>query len=148
MADKGISVISHNGEDYNINDPNIAGEFYPNSNYAVGDHVTHEGKLYVFTAAHTGAWNGTDVTQVQIGAELHDYGAHAMVRYAVAQTLTDAQKTVARNNIGAASGSVVSEQGIFLTNLSAAVGTVPTGAWTYGCAWASLSIAPSTAWCA
>lgn len=127
MADKGISVISHNGEDYNINDPNIAGEFYPNSNYAVGDHVTHEGKLYVFTAAHTGAWTGTDVTQVQIGAELHDYGAHAMVRYDVAQTLTDAQKTVARNNIGAASGSVVSEQGVFLSNLSAAVGTVPTG---------------------
>ena len=127
MADKGISVISHNGEDYNINDPNIAGEFYPNSNYAVGDHVTHEGKLYVFTAAHTGAWTGTDVTQVQIGAELHDYGAHAMVRYDVAQTLTDAQKTVARNNIGAASGSVVSDQGIFLSNLSAAVGTVPTG---------------------
>lgn len=38
--------------------------FDPLHSYAVGDIVMYDGKMYEFTAVHTGAWTGTDVTQI------------------------------------------------------------------------------------
>ena len=38
--------------------------------YAAGDPVVYNGTLYTFTAAHTGAWTGTDVSAVDIIARL------------------------------------------------------------------------------
>ena len=38
--------------------------------YAAGDPVVYNGTLYTFTAAHTGAWTGTDVSAVDIIAML------------------------------------------------------------------------------
>lgn len=73
MATKGITVFTQNGEDFTINDPNVANEFSTGMAYAIGDHVTYQGNLYVFTAAHSaGAWNAAHVTQVTIGGELKE----------------------------------------------------------------------------
>ena len=73
MATKGISVYTHNGEDYTINDPNVANEFSASTAYAVGDHVNYQGNLYVFTVAHAaGAWNSAHVSQVKLGQEVSD----------------------------------------------------------------------------
>ena len=73
MATKGITVFTQNGEDFTINDPNVANEFSTGTAYAIGDHVTYQGNLYVFTAAHSaGAWNAAHVTQVTIGEELNE----------------------------------------------------------------------------
>lgn len=38
--------------------------FDPTHSYAAGDIVMYGGKMYEFTSAHTGAWTGTDVTQI------------------------------------------------------------------------------------
>lgn len=38
--------------------------------YGAGEYVYHEGKLYTFTAAHTGAWTGTDVEAVKLADEV------------------------------------------------------------------------------
>ena len=38
--------------------------------YGAGEYVYHDGKLYKFTAAHTGAWTGTDVEQVKLADEI------------------------------------------------------------------------------
>lgn len=71
--------------------------------YAAGDYVWYPGQtdnvgtLYRFTSAHSGTWTGTDAVTVVIGNELND-----TVRY-TQQVHTDAEKTVARANIGAAS---------------------------------------------
>lgn len=71
MAVKGMSVFTHQGEDYTINDQNIANEFSTSTAYAVGDHVTYQGNLYVFKNAHAaGSWSSSDVTQVKIGEEI------------------------------------------------------------------------------
>ena len=73
MANKGMTVFTQNGEDFIINDQNIANEFSTEATYAIGNHVTYQGNLYVFTKAHTaGAWNAEHVTQVTIDGELKD----------------------------------------------------------------------------
>lgn len=64
MATRGVSVIACGGQDYTINDPNIAAEFSSSTSYAVNDYVYHNGNLYQFTAEHSGAWDSGDVTQV------------------------------------------------------------------------------------
>lgn len=38
--------------------------------YAAGDVVIYDGSLYKFTAAHTGAWTGTDATATSVDAEI------------------------------------------------------------------------------
>lgn len=42
----------------------IADEFDSSASYAEGDVCIYQGKLYQFTADHSGAWSGTDVEQV------------------------------------------------------------------------------------
>lgn len=50
----------------------IAPAFDPNKvgGYAVDDRVTYADKLYKFNDAHTGAWLGTDVTEIDVESEL------------------------------------------------------------------------------
>lgn len=63
--------------------------------YAVGDFVWYSGELYRFTAAHTGAWTGTDAVRTTV-AEGLSTGA---VRYDIDQTLSYNQKIQAIKNI-------------------------------------------------
>ena len=39
--------------------------------YAAGDPVVYNGTLYTFTATHTGAWTGSDVSEVDVTARLN-----------------------------------------------------------------------------
>ena len=71
MATKAMTVFRQGGEDYTINDPNIADEFSSSAAYAAGTYVNYQGNLYKFTADHAaGSWTGTDVTAVKIGKEV------------------------------------------------------------------------------
>ena len=67
---RGVSVITAGGQDYNVNDPNIAAEFSSSASYAVNDYVNYNGNLYRFTADHSGAWSSGDVEQVKAGTEI------------------------------------------------------------------------------
>lgn len=71
MAIKGMIEFRANGEDYTINDPNIAEEFDPTKAYHEHDHVYYQGNLYVFVAEHAaGTWNTSHVLLIKVGAEL------------------------------------------------------------------------------
>lgn len=72
MAIKGLSVFTHQGEDYTINDPNNAAEFNASETYDAGAYVTYQGDLYRITAAHASGttWANTSKTQVTIGNEI------------------------------------------------------------------------------
>ena len=49
---------------------NIAEEFDASNSYLAGEYTIYQGKLYKFTAAHTGAWTGSDAVEVTVGDEL------------------------------------------------------------------------------
>lgn len=49
----------------------IAPKFSDQSTYAAGSYVLKNGVLYKFTAAHSGAWTGTDAEEVTVGSELN-----------------------------------------------------------------------------
>lgn len=72
MAVKGMSVFTHQGEDYTINDPNNAPEFDATLANEKGEYVYYQGDLYRFTAAHTAntAWSSRSKTKVKLGDEL------------------------------------------------------------------------------
>lgn len=53
----------------------IAPEFDSSASYTAGQYVYKSGVLYRFTAAHTGAWTGTDAVEVTVGKELTDLKA-------------------------------------------------------------------------
>lgn len=44
----------------------VAPAFNATATYAIGDRVTYEGRLYEFTAAHTGAWVAADVSETDV----------------------------------------------------------------------------------
>lgn len=48
----------------------LASPFDPTATYAVGDYCIYQGKLYKFTSAHSGAWSGSDVSEVTVDAEI------------------------------------------------------------------------------
>lgn len=71
MANKSMSVLNVGGEDYTINDPNIANEFSASTNYEKGDFVYYKGTLYKFLANHSaGSWNTSDVQVVKVGSTM------------------------------------------------------------------------------
>jgi len=73
MAVKGMSEFRADGENYTINDPNIANEFSTSTAYAAGTYVNYQGDLYRFTADHAaGAWNSAHVSKVLLGADVSD----------------------------------------------------------------------------
>ena len=98
----------------------ISSNFSTGTSYAAGayvwgpDNASHPGALYRFTTAHSGTWAEADAVTVSIGNELND-----TVRY-TQQVHTDAEKAIARTNMGAAAAAD-------LTALSNSVGTVPSG---------------------
>lgn len=49
---------------------NLAAQFDDTTTYAIGDRCTYNGKLYRFTAAHTGAWVAGDATEVTVDGEI------------------------------------------------------------------------------
>lgn len=84
MATKGMSVFTNNGEDYTINDPNVANEFSASTAYTAGAHVTYQGDLYVFTAEHpAGAWNASHVSKVILGNEVSDLKSALYANYSI-----------------------------------------------------------------
>lgn len=81
MAVKGMTVFTHQGEDYTINDPNNAQEFDTSVSYAVGDYVTYQGNLYRFNETHAaGSWNSSHVDAVNVGGRLKT------AEYSIAET--------------------------------------------------------------
>ena len=71
MANKGMSAYTHQGEDYTINDPNIANEFDATAAYSAGDFVNFQGNLYQFKVDHAaGAMNYSQVNLVKIGEKV------------------------------------------------------------------------------
>jgi len=72
MAVKGMSVFTHQGEDYTINDPNNAQEFDATMANTTGEYVYYQGDLYRFnspSSANT-AWGSRSKTKVKIGEEI------------------------------------------------------------------------------
>ncbi len=68
---KGVTIFGANGEDYTINDPNIAAEFSTSTAYAIGDYCYYEGNLCRFKVAHAaGAWSSSDVDPVKMGERM------------------------------------------------------------------------------
>ena len=57
------------------NAASIAPAFDSTATYAVGDLVLYDGKVYRFTAAHTGAWSSSDAEHTTLGAEMEDVNA-------------------------------------------------------------------------
>ena len=98
-----LEAVASIPADYSALLASIAPTFSPTKSggYNAGDYVWYSGTLYQFTADHTGSWTGTDATSSTVAAGLNT----GVVKYDAAQTLTDAQKLQARQNIGAASGS-------------------------------------------
>ena len=71
MSNKGLAVLTHENEDYIINDPNIADEFSTSKAYAAGERCYYQGNLYRFTSAHSaGAWNSSHVILDKIAADI------------------------------------------------------------------------------
>ena len=72
MAVKGMSVFSHQGEDYTINDPNNATEFDATVANEKGDYAYYQGDLYRFDDEHTAntEWSSRRKTKVLMGKEL------------------------------------------------------------------------------
>ena len=65
-----MSVYTHQGEDYTINDPNVADEFSSSKAYAVGEYAYYQGNLVKFISTHAaGAWNADHVEQVKLAEE-------------------------------------------------------------------------------
>lgn len=66
-----MTVFRQGGEDYLINDPNIADEFNPSAIYRTGDYVTYQGSLCRFIAYHAaGAWNASHIVEVKLGDDV------------------------------------------------------------------------------
>ena len=75
MAVKGLSVYTHQGEDYTINDPNVAGEFSASTPYEKNSYCYYQGTLYRFDVYHAaGAWNSSQVTAVLVTEEMKEVG--------------------------------------------------------------------------
>lgn len=66
----------------------IAPEFNPTANYAIGRYVWYNNILYRFTTAHSGAWTENDATHVRLTTDLYTIAAlHRGTNVAPAGTL-------------------------------------------------------------
>lgn len=73
MAEKGMGIFTHNGEDFYINDWNGAPEFSAQANYDIGTLVAYKGQLWRFKVRHpAGAWNNDHVYATHYGYEIAD----------------------------------------------------------------------------
>ena len=71
-AEKGMTEFRVDGEDYKVNDPNIANEFSSSAVYQKGEYFYHNGVLYRVTADHASgtSFSDTGKTAVLIGEEI------------------------------------------------------------------------------
>ena len=71
MATRGMTVFTHQGTDYSLNDPNIANEFSASKKYLAGDYVNYQGDLYKFSVDHAaGSWNASHAVKVLLGRDV------------------------------------------------------------------------------
>ena len=103
MAVKGMSVFTHQGEDYTINDPNIAPEFDVSVANTEGEYVYYQGDLYRFDAAYDAntAWSSRSKTKVKLGEDIiARIAAEATERQSADEVLDDkiAKEAAARGN--------------------------------------------------
>lgn len=74
-AIEGITTAKNSAiEEIAASAENIAEEFSAGNSYLAGEFVLYGGKLYKFTADHSGAWTGTDAEQLTVGDALSDAG--------------------------------------------------------------------------
>jgi hypothetical protein len=72
--------------------------------YAVDDIVTYADKLYKFTSAHSGAWTGLDVEQIDVISEVNTVDTKAdainlaLYKNAFSKTRTDLSSYITTNN--------------------------------------------------
>ena len=100
-----MTVFGAGGEDYTLNDPNIADEFSSSAAYAVGDYVNYQGNLYAFKAEHAaGAWNAAHVEAVKLGKTLRD------VKSAITSELAEGKY------VDLVTGTINSQTGAEVTN--------------------------------
>jgi len=74
---------------------NIAPSFSTSTAYAAGDYVIYGGKLYQFTAAHTGAWTGADVEECTVAEKLGEGGSGDGLTEDIKQALLQIAEKVA-----------------------------------------------------
>jgi lysophospholipase L1-like esterase len=71
-AEAAAQSVSASAAQIAKNTANFASEFSASTTYAIGDYCIHEGTLYRFTSAHTGAWSASDVEATNVGYEVDD----------------------------------------------------------------------------
>lgn len=104
-ASKGMAVYEHNGEEYNVNDPNIADEFSSSKKYVKNDYVYHAGKLYRFKTSHTaGSWNANHVDQVLLTDNVKVMRAAAVDQQEIAMQEGVYQLNIENFDLGNATG--------------------------------------------
>lgn len=76
--------------------PNIiAPVFNTSTAYTAGDYVIYSGKLYQFTAAHSGAWTGADVEECTVAEKLGEGGSGDGLTEDIKQALLQIAQKVA-----------------------------------------------------
>ena len=97
------NAINNIPADYTDLLESIAPEFSTITPFTKGSCVWYDGELYVFTDNHpAGSWTGEDVEPVVLSDLIN-----GCVRYDREQSLTDAQKAQARENLGIADAGAV-----------------------------------------
>ena len=74
MANKGIAVFTNNGEDFNINDPNVADEYSASGLYAYNEQAYHAGKLNrcIIPITAGESWNASKWEEIREGKIVSD----------------------------------------------------------------------------
>lgn len=73
----------------------IAPEFDSSTAYAAGNYTIYGGKLYQFTAAHSGAWTGADVEECTVAEKLGEGGSGDGLTEDIKQALLQIAEKVA-----------------------------------------------------
>ena len=118
----------------------IAPTFSEATSYAVDDAVTYEGKLYICTTAHTGAWNANDFRETTVDEEKANQAElgnafSTFTAYAIGDVVTDNGKLyrfTSPHPAGAWNSSHVTEinVGDQIANYKEVNVTVPSSAWS------------------
>lgn len=90
----------------------IAEPFSPSVSYNIGDYAIYDDQLYRFTAAHVGAWSGSDVETVSITGIIDSLGSMAEVDDAPSDGKTYGRKNGAWAEAAGGSGGSAEWGGI------------------------------------
>ena len=72
VVDSSGNIVPGDALALKANESTIAPEFDSSTSYTAGQYVYKNGVLYRFTAAHSGAWTGTDTVVVTVGGEVEE----------------------------------------------------------------------------